>query len=121
MPCTSGRKMKIAIWLYTTAVVLGSVAWGLVGWAFRHIFNDTLGGRPLPPVTRWMMENTTAPAWLALSLALVVFRWTWKRQPRPEQVATYAGAALLWLTFLVAFAAVALSMPFVSIVVRMGK
>ena len=107
--------MKLAIWAYSGAVALASLAMVVLGVLFQ-IFFEQLYGRniPLPRLTHWFI---CLHWWFLLSSLPVLVGacfLTFARTLTPDRALAFAGACTLLIVFLFTVAAVALLLPLLS-------
>ena len=108
--------VKFAVWTYTAAISLASFAVAVLGGMFGNSYQDLLSGKPLPPLTEFLLEYH----FWALAVPLPWFCaaiWLSRRGvTTPDRVFAFAGTSTLALVSLFAFSAVALTLPFVRII-----
>lgn len=113
--------MKLAVWTYTAAVAFASLATAALGGMFGNIYYYRLGDKSLPPITQLVVG---VHLW-ALAIPLpFLFAATWlscRDIVTPNRCFAFAGVSTLAIAFLFTFTAIALTLPFVSIIVGMQR
>ena len=111
--------MKTAVWTYTAALGFASLAVAALGGMFGNIYHYKLGDKPLPFITDLLVQF---PLWaFAIPLPWLFAAILLSRHgaATPARVFAFAGISTLAITFLFMFTAVALTLPFISIIVSM--
>jgi hypothetical protein len=111
--------MRVAVWAYTIAVGFASLAAASLGGLFHNIYSHLLGGKPLPALTQLFIEFHLWALAIPLPWLLAAI-WLSRRETATQsRCFAFAGVSTLAITFIFAFTANALTLPFVSIVVGM--
>ena len=111
--------MKLAVWSYTAAVGFASLAVAGVGRMVGKIYPDLFNGKPLPAITDFVVGFY---GWACALLLLWLFAAAWlsrRGAATPERVLAFAGISTLAVTVLFGFTALALVLPFLSLVVSL--
>ncbi len=113
--------MKLAIWAYSAAVALASLAMVVLGVLFQILFEQLYGGDdPLPLLTHCFIRLH----WWFLLGSLPVLVWacflTSARTLTPDRALAFAGASTLIIVFLFTVAAVSLLLPLLTTTFRLS-
>ena len=110
--------MKIAIWSYTAAIAFVALAVSFLSrLVIPDILHDKLRGKPLPPITEFLIHH---PGWVLLVPLPWFLTASWlnlrKGALTPNRCFAFAGVSTFALAFLLAYTAIAFLLPFVRII-----
>ena len=107
--------MRFAIWSYTVAVVITSTTVSLLGAVSEGIFFSQLGGSPLPALTSLLTSCHWGFLFIPAPFILAAIWLSRGENASADKASAFAGISTLAVVLLFAFTALALLMPFVTL------